>query len=101
LKAAIYRGPYDIKIEQVPEPEVKGSRVLVHFKAGSICGTDMHLYRGDWKWMKKGRILRHDAWGVRDDMGERVVMVPMVNWATATSAFEGSQLTVQKASSMA
>jgi len=29
--------------------------------------------------MKKGRILGHDACGVRDDTGERVVMVPMVN----------------------
>jgi threonine dehydrogenase-like Zn-dependent dehydrogenase len=39
----------------------------------------MHFYRGDWKWMKKGRILGHDAWGVREDSGERVVMVPLVN----------------------
>src|SRR5208337_1612761 len=39
----------------------------------------MHLYRGEWKWMKKGTILGHDAWGIRDDTGERVVMVPMVN----------------------
>ena len=79
MKAAVYRGPYNIKIEQVPEPQVKGNRVLVKFVAGSICGTDMHLYRGDWKWTKKGRIIGHDACGIRDDTGERVVMVPMVN----------------------
>jgi threonine dehydrogenase-like Zn-dependent dehydrogenase len=79
LKAAIYRGPHHIKLEEVPEPKVTGSRVLVKFKAGSICGTDMHLYRGDWKWMKKGRIIGHDACGVREDTGERVVMVPIVN----------------------
>jgi threonine dehydrogenase-like Zn-dependent dehydrogenase len=79
LKAAVYRGPHAIKIENVPEPEVKGNRVLVKFKAGSICGTDMHFYRGDWKWMKKGRVLGHDACGVREDTGERIVMVPIVN----------------------
>ena len=39
----------------------------------------MHFYRGDWKWMKKGRIIGHDACGVREDTGERVVMVPIVN----------------------
>jgi threonine dehydrogenase-like Zn-dependent dehydrogenase len=78
LKAAIYRGPYNIKIENVPEPELKRRRVLVKFKAGSICGTDMHFYRGEWK-LKKGRILGHDACGVREDTGERVVMVPVVN----------------------
>jgi len=51
--------------------------VLVKFKAGSICGTDMHFYRGDWKWMKRGRIIGHDACGVRLDTGERVVMMPL------------------------
>jgi threonine dehydrogenase-like Zn-dependent dehydrogenase len=79
LKAAVYRGSHNIKIEEAPEPEISGRKVLVKFKAGSICGTDMHLYRGDWKWMKKGRILGHDAWGIREDTGERVVMVPIVN----------------------
>jgi len=79
LKAAVYHGPHNVKIDRVPEPEVKGNRVLVKFAAGGICGTDMHIFRGEWKWMKKGRILGHDACGVRDDTGERVVMVPMVN----------------------
>ena len=78
MKAAVYHGPHNIKIENVPEPEPKRRRVLVKFKAGSICGTDMHFYRGEWK-LKKGRILGHDAWGVREDTGERVVMVPVVN----------------------
>lgn len=79
MKAAVYRGARNIKIEEVAEPKVTGRRVLVKFKAGSICGTDMHLYRGDWKWMKKGMIIGHDAWGIREDTGERVVMVPIVN----------------------
>lgn len=79
MKAAVYHGPHNVKIDRVPEPEVKGNRVLVKFAAGGICGTDMHIFRGEWKWMKKGRILGHDACGVRDDTGERVVMVPMVN----------------------
>jgi L-iditol 2-dehydrogenase len=79
LKAAVYRGINQIQIEEVPPPQVKSNQVIVDFVAGSICGTDMHFYRGDWRWMKKGRILGHDACGVRTDTGERVVMVPMVN----------------------
>jgi threonine dehydrogenase-like Zn-dependent dehydrogenase len=77
LKAAVYRGPRHIKVEDVPEPRVSGRKVLVKFKAGSICGTDMHFYRGNWKWMKRGRIIGHDACGVRADTGERVVMMPL------------------------
>jgi L-iditol 2-dehydrogenase len=78
LKAAVYQGPYKIKVEDVPEPHVLGRQVLVKFKAGSICGTDMHFYRGEWRWMKRGRIIGHDACGVRTDSGERVVMMPLV-----------------------
>ncbi len=77
MKAAVYRGSRKIKVEDIPEPRVSGRKVLVKFKAGSICGTDMHFYRGDWRWMKRGRILVHDACGVRADTGERVVMVPL------------------------
>jgi len=77
LKAAVYRGPRNIRVEDVPEPRVSGRKVLVKFKAGGICGTDMHFYMGEWKWMKRGRIIGHDACGVRTDTGERVVMVPI------------------------
>lgn len=79
MKAVVYRGPYNLKIEEVSDPEGKAGTVQVDFLAGSICGTDLHFYRGDWRWMRKGRILGHDACGVREDTGERVVMVPMVN----------------------
>ncbi len=78
LKAAVYGGPKNIKIMEVANPQVKGTKVLVKFKTGSLCGTDLHLYRGDWK-IKKGRIIGHDACGVREDTGERVVMVPVTS----------------------
>jgi threonine dehydrogenase-like Zn-dependent dehydrogenase len=76
LKAAVYRGTGKIQVEEVPDPEVSGRKVLVRFRAGSICGTDLHFYRGEWK-LKRGRIIGHDACGVREDTGERVVMVPL------------------------
>jgi threonine dehydrogenase-like Zn-dependent dehydrogenase len=81
LKAAVYHGPNDIKIEEVPEPKVPARKVLVKFKAGSICGTDLHFYRGEWK-IKTGRIIGHDACGVRADTDERVVMIPLTYCGT-------------------
>lgn len=77
LKAVVYRGPQKITVEDIAEPRIKGRKVLVDFKAGGICGTDMHFFRGEWRWMKRGRIIGHDACGVRADSGERVVMVPL------------------------
>lgn len=76
MKAVVYKGPRNIKVDDVPEPRVSGKKVLVKFKAGNICGTDLHLYRGEWK-IKHGRIIGHDACGVRADTGERVVMIPL------------------------
>jgi threonine dehydrogenase-like Zn-dependent dehydrogenase len=76
LKAVVYHGPRNIKAEEVPEPHVSGRKILVKFKGGSICGTDMHVYRGEWK-LKRGRIIGHDACGVRVDTGERVVLMPL------------------------
>lgn len=66
-----------MRIENVPEPKISGKKALVKFKAGSICGTDLHFYRGEWK-IKPGRIIGHDACGTRADTGERVVMIPLV-----------------------
>ena len=77
LKAAVYHGPKDIKVEDVGEPKFSTRKILVKFKAGSICGTDLHFYRGEWK-IKAGRIIGHDACGVRADTGERVVMIPLL-----------------------
>ena len=75
MKAAVYRGPHNIRVEEVPEPRVSGRKVLIEFKAGSVCGTDLDFCRGEWKWMKRGRIIGHYACGVRVDSGERVAMV--------------------------
>jgi L-iditol 2-dehydrogenase len=89
LKAAVYKGPRNIKVEDVPEPRVSGRKVLVKFKAGSICGTDLHFYRGEWKWMKRGRIIGHDACGIRVDTGERVVMVPIAHCGSCYFCLRG------------
>lgn len=59
------------------------------FKAGSICGTDMHFYRDEWKWMRRGRIIGHDACGVRADTGERVVMVPIAHCGSCYFCLRG------------
>ncbi len=76
MKAAVYHGQGKIQLDDVPPPILSGNKVLVKFKIGSICGTDLHFYRGEWK-IKLGRIIGHDACGVREDTGERVVMVPI------------------------
>jgi threonine dehydrogenase-like Zn-dependent dehydrogenase len=78
LKAAVFREPRNIRIEEMAKPKPSDCEALVEFKAGSICGTDLHFYRGEWTGIKRGQIIGHDAWGIRTDTGERVYMMPMI-----------------------
>jgi (R,R)-butanediol dehydrogenase/meso-butanediol dehydrogenase/diacetyl reductase len=44
MKAAVYHGPMDIRLEQLPEPEIKPASVKVKVDWCGICGTDLHEY---------------------------------------------------------
>lgn len=46
MKAAVFYGTGDIRIEEVEKPKIKPGFVLVEVKACGICGTDVHIYSG-------------------------------------------------------
>lgn len=47
MKAAVYYGPQDIRCTQIPDASIKEKHeILVRMVATSICGSDLHLYRG-------------------------------------------------------
>jgi L-iditol 2-dehydrogenase len=91
MKAVIYRGTRNIKVEDLSTPEASDKETLVKFKAGSICGTDLHFYRGEWTWLRTGNIIGHDACGVRVDNGERVAMVPIIYCGSCYFCLRGLQ----------
>ena len=47
MKAAVFYAKNDIRIEQLPMPEVKENDVLIKVYACGICGTDVHIFHGD------------------------------------------------------
>lgn len=49
MKAAVFYGPKDIRIEEVPVPECGSDDVLIKVKRVGICGTDLHIYTGGFK----------------------------------------------------
>jgi threonine dehydrogenase-like Zn-dependent dehydrogenase len=91
MKAVIYRGTRNIKVEDLPTPKASDKETLVKFKAGSICGTDLHFYRGEWTWLRTGNIIGHDACGVRVVNGERVAMVPIIYCGSCYFCLRGLQ----------
>jgi len=88
VRAVVYHGPRNIRVKEVPEPKPKKGEALVRFMAGSLCGTDLHFYRGDWK-TAKGRIIGHDASGEVVETGLRVAIEPILYCGRCTLCLSG------------
>lgn len=73
MKALVYHDVGDIRLEDVPEPQIREpSDAIVSITTSAICGTDLHLVRGTMPGMKPGTILGHEAVGVIQELGEDV-----------------------------
>lgn len=47
MKAAVYYGPQDVRVDEVPRPEIQNPHeMLVKVRGTSICGSDLHIWRG-------------------------------------------------------
>jgi glutathione-independent formaldehyde dehydrogenase len=47
MRAVVYRKPFDVAVEDVPEPKLEHPNdVLVRITSSCICGSDRHMYEG-------------------------------------------------------
>jgi (R,R)-butanediol dehydrogenase / meso-butanediol dehydrogenase / diacetyl reductase len=46
MRAAVFHGPRDIRIEEVPEPTAGPGQVVIEVSRNGICGSDLHTYVG-------------------------------------------------------
>src|SRR6516165_1051253 len=73
MRALVYHGPGQKAWEEVPDPELTdGGDVIVRVDAVTICGTDLHILKGDVPAVAKGRILGHEAVGTVEEVGDGV-----------------------------
>jgi len=73
MKAVVFRGVGDIRLEDVPEPKLEHSTdAIVRLTASAICGTDLHMVRGTMPGMKPGTILGHEGVGLVEEVGPDV-----------------------------
>jgi alcohol dehydrogenase len=64
MRALVYHGPGVKAWEDVPEPEIMADTdAIVRVEAVTICGTDLHILKGDVPAVTEGRILGHEAVG--------------------------------------
>jgi alcohol dehydrogenase len=73
MKALVYNGPGKRAWEEKPKPELKApTDAIVHVTKTTICGTDLHILKGDVASVKPGRILGHEGVGVVESVGPAV-----------------------------
>jgi alcohol dehydrogenase len=73
MKALVYEGPGKKSWKDVPNPTIKQpTDVIVKMDATTICGTDLHILKGDVPEVEIGRILGHEGIGVVTEVGSGV-----------------------------
>jgi alcohol dehydrogenase len=76
MKALVYHGPGQRAWEEVPRPAVqKATDAVVRITTSTICGTDLHILKGDLPGVAPGRILGHEGIGVVTEAGAAVTAV--------------------------
>jgi alcohol dehydrogenase len=73
MRAIVYHGPGQKAWEEVPMPVViDDTDAIVRVDAVTICGTDLHILKGDVPAVTDGRILGHEAVGTVESVGAGV-----------------------------
>jgi alcohol dehydrogenase len=73
MKALVYHGPGQKAWEEVPDPRiVEPTDAIVAVDSVTICGTDLHILKGDVPAVTDGRILGHEAVGTVEAVGSAV-----------------------------
>ena len=73
MKAAVYTGPGRPSWDDVPKPTVlEPNDAVVRVDAVTICGTDLHILKGDVPTVDRGRVLGHEAVGTIEEIGSSV-----------------------------
>jgi alcohol dehydrogenase len=73
MKALVYHGPGKRALEDKPKPTViEPTDAIVKITRTTICGTDLHIMKGDVSTVTDGRTLGHEGVGVVENIGSSV-----------------------------
>lgn len=73
MKALVYNGPGKMAVEERPKPEISApTDAVAKLVKATICGTDLHILKGDVPTCTPGRILGHEGVGVVVEVGNAV-----------------------------
>jgi len=76
MKALVYHGPGEKSWTDAPDPQIQNpTDILVRIDTTTICGTDLHILKGDVPAVTPGRILGHEGVGTITEVGSAVTQL--------------------------
>ncbi len=73
MKALVYRGPGKISFEDKVKPKIQDATdAIIKVTKTTICGTDLHIIKGDIPSVTEGRVLGHEGVGIVEEIGNNV-----------------------------
>ena len=73
MKALVYKGPGLRSWEEKPDPTIQEpTDIVVRIDSATICGTDLHILKGDVPAVEPGTVLGHEAVGTVVEIGDAV-----------------------------
>ena len=83
MKAAVFKGVRDLRVEDVPAPEPGPDDIVVQVKAVGVCGSDLHTYLHG-SFVQPGQIMGHEFAGEVVAAGDQVEGVAVGDRLTAS-----------------
>ena len=76
MKAVVWHGKRDVRVDEVPDPAVQEpTDAVVRITSAGLCGSDLHLYEVLGPFMTEGDILGHEPMGVVEEVGSQITDV--------------------------
>jgi len=73
MRGNVYCGPGRRSWDEVPDPQITDEAdAIIRVTATTVCGTDLHILRGDVPSVRQGRVLGHEAVGIVEQVGDGV-----------------------------
>src|SRR5580704_10895476 len=71
MRANVLRGKDDFSIEEMPIPKAGPNQAVIRITLTTICGTDLHIVRGEYA-VRPGLVIGHEPVGVVVELGPGV-----------------------------
>jgi threonine dehydrogenase-like Zn-dependent dehydrogenase len=73
MKAVIWQGAKDMRVEHVPDPKLEADTdIVIRVTSSGLCGSDLHLYEVLAPFMEPGDVVGHEPMGVVEEVGSAV-----------------------------